>query len=493
MNPLKKLAGQTAIYGLPTIIGRLLTQFLTPLYTYIITTGEYGVVTSMYAYVSFLLVLLTYGMETALFRFSQSETEKDKVYSTTLISVFSSSILFIGIAILFSSSIATSIKLSGHPEYIVWFAIILGMDATANIAFAKLREQNKAKRFAIIKSINITIWIFLNVFFIAVCRTVHQNPNSIFYSIVEKIYDPKIGVGYIFISNLIASGITLLLLLPDMLRIRFNFDSPIWKRMMWYAMPLLIAGMAGMVNETMDRILLTYLIHPDAVAMEQAGIYGACYKISIIMTVFIQTFRFAAEPFFFSQVKEKNAKQTYADVMKYFSIVCAVIFLGTMMNISWIKYFVGEPFRVGLPVVPILLLANLCLGIFINQSFWYKLTGQTRFGAYLTIFGAIITLALNFYWIPRIGYMGSAWATLICYASMMIASYFLGNKYYPVQYDLKKILGYLGLAILLYFGVGYFQFDSIIMTLVINNLVLLGFIGFVWMLERKNLFPAKTK
>lgn len=496
MNPFKKLAGQTAIYGIPTIVGRLLTQFLTPLYTYKsishFTTGEYGVVTSMYAYISFLLVLLTYGMETALFKFSQSELDKEKVYSTSLISVFGTSVLFIALAGLYASPIADTIRLHGHSEYITWFALILGTDAVANITFARLREQNRPLRFSFIKSTNIAIFIFLNVFFIWFCGRVYTHPESSFFPFVQKIYNPEIGVGYIFISNLIASTVTLLLLLPDMLRIRIVFDSPLWKRMMIYAIPLLIAGMAGMVNETMDRILLTYLL-PENEAMSQTGIYGACYKIAIIMTVFIQTFRFAAEPFFFSHAKEKDAKQTYVDIMKYFVIICSVIFLGTMMNISWIQYFIGEPFRAGLGVVPILLLANLCLGVFINQSFWYKLTGQTRYGAYLAIFGAAITLVLNFYLIPRIGYMGSAWATLICYAAMMVASYFIGQKHYPVNYDLKRFFGYVILSLVLYALSGYIAFQSKIFDLALKNSFLLAFLIVVFVFERKNLLFLRNE
>jgi len=486
LNPLKKLAGQTAVYGLPTIVGRLLNYFLTPLYTYIYSTSDYGIVTSLYAYVSFLLVFLTYGMETALFRFSQTENDKEKVYSTSLLSLFSTSVLFIGFVSLYASPIANAIKLNGHSEYIVWFAFILGVDAISAIPFAKLREQNKAKRFALIKSINIATNIFLNVFFIWFCAKTHNNPNSIFYSLIEKIYNPEIGIGYIFISNLAASGLTLLLLLPDMLRVHFSLENSLWKKMMIYALPLLVAGLAGMVNETIDRILLTYLL-PEKEALSQTGIYGACYKVSIIMTIFIQTFRFAAEPFFFSHAKEKDAKKVYADIMKYFVIICSIIFLGTMMNISWIQYFVGEPFRAGIDVVPILLLANLCLGIFINQSIWYKLTGQTRYGAYLTIMGAIITLVLNFYWIPRIGYMGSAWATLICYAAMMIVSYIAGNKHYPVNYDLKRILGYLALSLVLYLLSLQIKLGSIPLGLILNNLLLIFFIGIVFVFERKNL------
>ncbi len=487
MTALRKLASQTAIYGLPTIVGRLLYYLLNPLYTYNFSTAEFGVNTSAYAYVSFLLVFLTYGMETALFRFSQTEIDKEKVYTTALISVFTSSAIFIAAACFFSQPISESIRFTGHPEYVTWFAVIIGSDALAAVAFAKLREQNKAKRFALINIIKICTLIGLNLFFIVFCKHVHEAPDSVFKPFVEKIYNPKIGIGYVFISNLISSLITLLLLSSQIISVRFVFDSPLWKKMMRYALPLLIAGLAGMVNETLDRILLTRLLPKDQ-AMVQAGIYGACYKVSIIMTIFIQTFRYAAEPFFFSHSKEKDSKKTYADIMKYFVIICSLIFLGTMMNIQWIQYFAGTAeFRTGIKVVPILLLANMFLGIFWNQSIWYKLTGQTQYGAMLTILGAVITIGLNLYWIPKIGYMGSAWATLICYAAMMAASYFWGNKHYPVNYDLKRILGYLGLSVTLYFISTFIQTGSTAINLILNNTMLLGFAAVVWILDVKKL------
>ncbi len=492
MNPLKKLASQTAIYGLPTIVGRLLNYLLTPLYTYNYAPGEFGVNTTAYAYVSFLLVFLTYGMETTLFRFSQTETDKAKVYTTSLLSLFFTSVLFIISASFFSVNIADAVKFTGHPEYVVWFAIIIGTDAFTAIPFAKLREQGKAKRFATIKAISIGVNIGLNLFFILFCKHVYDSPNSIFKPFVDYVYSPKIGIGYIFISNLMASLITLVLLTPEIVRVRYVFDSKLWKLMMRYSLPLLVAGLAGMVNETLDRILLSHLL-PKETAMIQTGIYGACYKISIIMTIFVQTFRFAAEPFFFNHSKEKDSKKTYAEVMNYFVIVCTLIFLGTMMNIDWIQYFVGAKFREGLAVVPILLLANMFLGIFFNQSIWYKLTGQTHYGALLTIFGAIITVVLNIYWIPRIGYMGSAWATLICYASMMVASYFLGNKHYNVNYDLKRVLGYIALSVFLYFISTFIHTNSSVINLVLNNFILISFCLVVWKFESKKLMPIKQK
>lgn len=449
------------------------------------TTSEFGDVTSAYAFVSFLLVFLTYGMETSLFRFSQTETEKEKVYSTALMSLLASSLSFVLIVSFFAKPISETLKFSGHPEYIIWFAIILGCDAFAAIPFARLREQGKAKRFAIIRSLNILINIGLNLFFIWFCKGVHESTHSSFKPFVEMVYDPKMGIGYIFISNLWASAITLLLLSPEIISVKWKMDVIIWKRMMRYGLPLLIAGLAGMTNETLDRTLIPYLL-PEEIGKSQNGIYGACYKVAILMTIFIQAFRFAAEPFFFSQSKEKDSKETNAIIMKYFVIICSIIFLGTTMNLDWIQYFIGKDFREGMRVVPILLLANLFLGIFINQSIWYKLTGQTGYGALLTIFGAIITISLNFYWIPRIGYMGSAWATLICYASMMTVSYFMGNKHYPVNYDLKRILGYLGLSLTLYFISLFIKTESVTINVLLNNLLLSAFVAFIWKMEKNN-------
>lgn len=491
MNPFKKLASQTAIYGLPTIIGRLLNYFLVPLYTYNFSTSEYGTVNEMYAYVSFLLIVLTYGMETALFNFSRLHEDKQKVYSTILTCVTLTSGIFIAGLTIFSQPIANVIRYPNHPEYIIWFALILGLDAISAIAFAKLREQNKAKNFAIIKTLNIAVNIFFNVFFLWICKSEFDAGKN---SSLAGFYNPQIGIGYIFISNLIASVVTLLILLPSILkgfaplsfRRGVGGEATMLKTILPYALPLLVAGLAGMTNETIDRILLKYLL-PSNIALEQVGIYGACYKISIIMTMFTMTFRYAAEPFFFSHSAEKDAKTIYARVMNYFTIVCMIIFLGTMMNISWIQYFIGENFRSGLEVVPILLMANFCLGVFFNLSIWYKLTSQTKWGAYLTIFGAIITLIGNFVFIPMNGYMASAWATLICYAGMMALSYFIGNKYYPVKYDMKRILGYLALSLLLFTLSQYLEIKSDILDLTVKNSLLLFFMIIVFIFERKNL------
>ena len=462
MNPLKKLASQTAIYGLSSVVGRLLNYLLVPLYTRYFLPPEYGVVTELYAYVAFLVVMLTYGMETAFFRFSKKE-ETTKVYSTTLISLLISSVVFVGLIFLNSSAISQWLGYANHPEYIQFFALIIGMDAVASISFAKLREQDKAMRFAFIRIVNIMINIGLNLYFI-----VYQ----------------EYGIAYIFIANLVASVITLLMLFPQMISSSWVFDKKLWKKMMIYALPLLIAGLAGMTNETIDRILLKHLLPNTDMAASELGLYGAFYKLSIIMILFIQTFRFAAEPFFFAQEKDGGSRKIYADVMKYFTIIMAIIFLGVTIFYDVIKGFLGSEYHDerGFLVVSILLLANLFLGIYYNLSIWYKLTEKTKYGAYLSIFGAIITLSLNFTLIPVLGFVGCAWATLICYFSMTVASYYLGKRHFSVPYQVKRIALYLFGMLCIYFCIYFTN-----LNMWINSLFLLGFVIFVYLLEKPKL------
>ncbi|CAG0989836.1 MAG: oligosaccharide flippase family protein [Bacteroidetes bacterium] len=490
MNPLKKLAGQTAVYGLSSIVGRLLNYLLVPIYTYRFATGDYGVVTEMYSYVAILIVLCTYGMETAYFRFTKSENP-EKVYSTALISLLVSSLVFIVFVYCFSNEIGNLLRGKSsanipYKTYIVWFAFIIAADAFTSIPFAYLREKGKAMRFALLKLVGIGTNIGLNLFFIVWCMDVYkQGETNIFFAYINKIYSPEIGIGYVFIANLVASLITIILLLPELFSAHFFFDKKIWKKMILYALPLLIMGLSGNINETLDRILLKYLLPGNINEnLQQLGIYGACYKLSILMTIFIQAFRYAAEPFFFSHHKEKNAPETYARVMLYFIIVCSLIFLGVMLNISWIQYFLGGAFREGLHVVPLLLIANLMLGVFFNLSIWYKLTDKTHYGAWLSIIGAVLTIVLNIWWIPIWGYTGSAWATLICYSVMCILSYFIGQKYYPIQYPVLKILFYLALAVVLYFASSFISIDDNVVSVLINNLLILLYLALIWKIER---------
>jgi O-antigen/teichoic acid export membrane protein len=452
VDPLKRLAGQTAIYGLSSIVGRLINFLLVPLYTNLLfNTGEYGIIAEMYAYVAFLLIILTYGMETAFFRFShQDPSQKQRVYSTTLMSVISTSFLFVLLVILLRQPLADTLRYPAHTEYIVWLGIIIGLDAINAIPFARLRAENKAFAFAAIKLIGIAAnIIFILVFLVFSPWFLENHPDSFLYPAINRFYDPAIGVGYVFISNLIATSITSLFLLPVMLKAGFGISVDIWKNMLRYAWPLILVGLAGVINETLDKLLLKFML-PEDIAMSHVGIYSACYKISVFMTIFIQAFRFAAEPFFFSQAAHEQAREMYARVMKYFVVACLFIFLGIMLFMDIVQYFVGRDFRVGLAVVPILLMANLFLGIYFNLSIWYKLTGQTIYGAWIAIAGAAITILLNIWWIPLFGYHGSAWATLICYFSMMVISYFYGQKHYPVPYEPGKIILMIASALLIY-------------------------------------------
>jgi O-antigen/teichoic acid export membrane protein len=310
--------------------------------------------------------------------------------------------------------------------------------------------------------------------------------HNILPDVVNAIYNKEIGIGYIFIANLAASGVTLLLLFTEIRITRLSFSWDVWKKMFYYAFPLLIFGLAGIVNETMDRVFLKEL-SPADIAQSQVGIYSACYKISIMMTIFIQAFKYAAEPFFFAKAKDSDARHTYSKVMTYFVLACSLIFLGIMLYIDVVKHFVGANYRVGITVVPILLMANLFLGVFYNLSIWYKLTGQTRFGAYISLIGAAITLVLNYTLIPIMGYMGSAWATFICYAVMMILSFIIGQKYYHVDYEVGKIFAILAMAVGLYVISIYNPFIATSFRFAFNTILLIIFVGVEYLIERKNI------
>ena len=480
MNPLKKLASQTAIYGLSSVVGRLLNYLLVPLYTRYFIPEEYGVVTELYAYVAFLVIVLTYGLETAFFRFSQKENNNRIVYSTSLISLIFTSLLFISFMFFYSENISALIGYPTNEEYVKWFALIIGLDAISSISFAKLRALNKATRFALIRLVNIFINIGLNLFFIIYCPYVIENDLQSL-NFVNSVYSQSVGVGYIFIANLIASVVTIFMLFPEMINSVWIFDKKLWKKMMIYASPLLLAGLAGMTNETIDRILLKYLLPENINSAREIGLYGAFYKLSVIMILFIQTFRFAAEPFFFSQERQVNAKKIYADVMKFFVIVLAFIFLLVTTFYNFFINFLGSDYHDerGFMVVSILLLANFFLGIYYNLSIWYKLTEKTIYGAGLAVFGATITVVLNFILIPYIGFVGSAVATLICYFSMTIISFILARKHYPIPYNYSRILLYFSLMISIFIILYCTSF-----TVLIDVLFILVYLLIVYVLEK---------
>jgi O-antigen/teichoic acid export membrane protein len=449
MSIIKKLASQTAIYGLSSIFGRFLNYLLVPLYTYYFTAAEYGVVSEFYAYAGFLSVFLLLGFETGYFRFRNKEdNSKDITYSTALIFVLLVNISFFSLILFSNQWLSAALNYANHSEYVLCFTLILTLDAIAAIPFARLRAENKAWRFASIKIIEILTTVGFSLFFIIYCPKAYaENPQSWMLA----IYDPTLGIAYIFIANLIASVGKFLLLAAELKGLAWGFDWALFKRLLRYSLPIVVIGFAGIINEMLDRVLLKYLLPYDLnTNLKMLGIYGACYKLSILMSLFIQAFRYAAEPFFFAYADKSDARQVYADVLKFFVIFCVAIFLLVTLYLDFFQYFVGKEFRPGLEVVPILLMANLCLGVYVNLSIWYKLTDRTLMGASVSLAGAILTIALNWYWIPTLGYVGSAWATLVCYASMAFISYSLGQYYYPVAYPVKRVLAYITLGLGLY-------------------------------------------
>jgi len=460
LKELSKLANQTFIYGLSSIIGRLLNYLLVPLYTRCFSPSEYGVVTEIYAYVAFFTIILTYGMETAFFRFSVKEKNNRNVFSTTLISIIFSSTVFVFLMLLNSQQIASLIGYSNNQEYIVWFSIILALDSISAIIFAKLRKKNQAVKFALVRIINIAVNIICNIYFILI---------------------KGLGIEYIFISNLISSVVMLVCLFPETIRISWKFNFSLWNKMLKYSLPLLIAGLAGVINETLDRALLKQLLPNSKTALYELGLYGGFYKLAMIVTLFVQTFRYAAEPFFFAQSNNKSSKKVYASIMEYFVMFMSVVFLLITTYYEFFVNFLGPTFHDerGFFVVSILLLANIFLGIYYNLSIWYKLTDKTYFGALFSLVGAVITIVMNLILIPKIGFMGSAITTLACYVVMTITSYFLSKKHYSIPYDLKRLFLYFMLMLILYIFIFYTSFN-----IYINTLLLVGFLLVLIILQK---------
>ncbi len=442
MSVFKKLFKQTFIYGFATVLPRVLAVILVPLYTTVMLPEEYGVYATLMAYLILGNVLLSYGMETAFFRFITKDSKQQKiVQSTTLTSITVSTFLFLGITLLFTNQIATVAEFK--PEYVTYGLLILALDALVVLPFAWFRVNERPMRYAVVKIFNVVVNLAFNLFFLLLLPKLAV--NSSFWN---SLWFPENKVAYVFIANLIASAVTLLVLLPLYVKIGFGFNKTIWRQMMKYALPVLIAGIAFSVNEAFDRILLKYLL-PENIAETQVGLYSACYKLGMFMTLFVMAFRLGIEPFFFNHSGHENAKNTYATITKYFTLFGCLILLVVVVYIDVFKRILipNSQYWEALKIVPLILLANLFLGIYHNLSVWYKVTDRTKFGAYISVFAAIVTLVLNYVLIPIIGYMGSAIATLAAYGSMMVLSYLYGRKYYDVPYEVKKISGYLLLAI----------------------------------------------
>ena len=475
-NPIKKLFGEIAIYGLSSIIGRLLNYLLVPLYTYVfINPADYGVVSELYAWVAFLIVILTFGMETAFFKFIQNDGDKNNVFSTALSALLSLNSVFFLIVLLFYQDIAYLLLYEDHGEYIVMLGAIVSIDAVCALPLAKLRAEEKAKRFSIIQLSSIAVNIILNVIFL-LCWFDYNNPEQ--------------GVFYIFLSNLIASSVKPIFLVKSFTLIR-GIDWSLLKRMLVFSFPLAIAGFAGIINETLDRILLKQMLYnpenPSSLdyAEAQVGIYSASYKLAMLITILLQAYRYAAEPFFFSQMKNEDRNKIYGQIMNVFIAFVCGIFLLVTLNIDIFKYFIqNETYWVGLQVVPILLMANIFLGIYFNQSIWFKLSGKTKYGAYIALFGASLTVLINILYIPKFGYMACAWATLVVYFTQMVISYFLGQRKYPIRYNLKKFFFYISLALALFFLSPYIKVDNFTINLFIQNGLLLMFVLTALLVER---------
>lgn len=483
-NPIKKLAGQTAIYGLSSVVGRLLNYLLVPIYvTAFAQTKDYGQVSDLYAMIAFLMVLLTFGMETAYFRFLHKNQNADKVFRNSFLSVIFVNALFLFFVIIFHPWIAEKLLYPDNPEYIILFSAIVVVDAIGALPLAKLRAEERAKKFAVVQLTSIAINIGLNLFFMLI----------LFDSDID---DPEEGVRYILVANLVASLARPAILYKDFTNLTWRFDFTLVKAMIRYSLPLAIAGLAFVINETIDRVLLKHVSYYDLIdefgkekalniAESRVGIYSANYKLAMLVTIFLQAYRYAAEPFFFAQSKDENRNRTYVKVMNYFVAAVFLCFLGVSLNIDVFKYFIpNEDYWVGLRVIPILLLANVFSGIYVNQSIWYKLSDQTHFGAFIAGGGAILTIVLNLTFIPVYGYMACAWTTLFVYAGQMVASYVLGQKHYPIPYNLRKFGLYSIVALFFYAALMWISIEPGWTQFIVHNGAILLFVALVWFMEK---------
>jgi len=477
---LKTLFKQTFIYGLATVLPRMLSFLLVPLYTtkgVLSSVAEYGQVNVIFSWFVLFNVVLAYGMETAFFRFYNKEQDRDKVVGTSTVSLIVSSFGFFILAMLFQNQIAEIIDINvKYINLVIW---ILLLDALVIIPFAWLRATQKPMRYAVIKIVNVAVNLGLNLFFLLALKDLATDDN-----IFGTIYKPNFEISYIFIANLIASGLTLLLMASFYLKVTFTFDKKLWKQMMRYAYPVLIAGVAFSINETFDRILLKELL-PENIAETEIGMYSACYKLALFMTLFATAYRLGIEPFFFSHASSENPQKNYARILEFFVAAGSVIFLGVVIFADFIKPFIvrSEDYWEAMWVVPIILLANFCLGIYHNLSVWYKITDRTKFGAYISVIGALITLAINILFIKTFSYKASAIATLLAYAVMMLLSYYYGRKYYPIPYNLMKISLYLLVSVLFSF-ISFYQFRE---NYTIGITLLVVFLSMVYLLERKQI------
>jgi len=485
---IKQLASQTFWYGFSNIFGRFLNYLLTPLLTTVFASEKYGDISILFASAAFLQIIYSYGMETSYFRFANMYPEK-KVYDAGLTTLTVTTVLLTAVLFIPVQSFANYMEIGSHPEYIKWVLLIVALDTLAVLPFSKLRHEGRPRKFAFIKILNIIVNVGLVLFFLVWCKGQYEQDANNLWAL---LYDPAIDIGYVFIANLVASIVTLLLLSRQFLSFSFGWNGTLMKEMLIYSAPLVIVGFGGMINETIDRFMITSLYPGTADEARSAnGIYSANAKLAVLITLFITAFRMGAEPFFFKQAKEENAQRTYARVMKFFVLTCCLCYLGVMLFLDVWKYFMGvkahPEYLEGLKIVPLLMLDKIFLGIYYNLSIWYKLTNRTLMAAYLTIAGAVLTIAINWLLIPRIGYMGCAIASFVCYGFMMTTSYVLGQKHYPIPYAWKKLLAYIVISVLLFFIHQLFRSLSpgIWITHGFAVLLMIAFLYFVFRVERK--------
>lgn len=483
MNAYRKLFQNTFLYGLSTVIPRMISVFLLPLYTGVLENASFGDYSILFVYFGILNVILAYGMETGFFRFYEGESDKQKVINTSTWSIVGTTFIFLVMAWFNAERIATWI---GFEVLLVKLMIaILVFDALAIIPFAWLRATQQSGKFAVIKIVNVSVNFLLNIFLLLfLCDLADQ------YTFFEAFYIDKFEVPYIFISGAVASLVTLVLLSNFFLQLKLQLDWDLWKRMMRYSYPVLIAGIAFTINELVDRLLLDVILDKET-SRAQVGIYSACYKLGMFMTLFATAFRLGIEPFFFSHAKTRNPQRGYALITKYFALIGSLILLVTIVFADVLKHFLirDESFWEGMQIVPIILLANLCLGIYHNLSVWYKVTDKTKVGAYISSLGALLTIIINLLLIPVFGFVGSALATLVAYGSMMLISYAVGQKYYPIPYATKRIGAYIGTSIVLS-TIYFYGFRENYWT---GSLFILIFMALIYLLERKEIYQLIGK
>lgn len=482
MSQIKKLAKETVIYGVGSILPKVLNfLLLAPYLTRILNQGEYGIYGILYAYIALLIAVFTFRLETAYFRFSTKGEDKEKIYSTAIWMILVSSILFVSIILLNSSSIAGFITSAEDARFIKWFAFILAFDAIAAIPFARLRLENRAMKFAAIKIINVLITAGIIIFFLSICPSLVENGKSL------PFYDHARELDYVFLANLVASGFILLLLFVELSKVKLVFDVPLLKRMLRYSWPLILVGIAAAINQVFDRVFIAELL-PGTIEENtaQSGIYNGAAKVAVLMSLFATAFNYAAEPFFFKSQKESNSSAIYAKVAHAFMIVGALCFLGITLFAELAQYLIGKDFRAGMEVVPILLLAYLFLGLYYNFSIWYKLNEKTYFGAIFAICGALVTIGMNLFLIPKIGYTGAAWSVLACYFIMCVLAYSFGKVQYPIPYPIKKMAFYLVLALAIFF-IHQFVLTTLnpILQYSLDVLFVVSYAGIAWKWDKQ--------